>query len=1228
MAIIKVIRVFQQPNGARYNAPLAVQPIIQVGDLDDQTNVFTLDTQFVGSVGVFEGTGNTGYNLTGTQTVAFVNGVATFTNLGLVADSTNTALDIRPASLIFTVTNLNAVSSNTFTISNASKLIITSTPIPTTAISNRPLRWPITVQLADPDDEPVPLPSVIISSSATGATLTGTITGSTNSTGNVTFSNLILGNGTQAILTFSALGVQSVSITIDISLVDIIKPKRSEVTGKNPTTIDLVEYEIAVNIPDKKIFVRDSKDNIQIVASVDVPPVTSVAGKTGAVTLNINDLTDVDTVTTAPTQGQTLIWDATKSNWLPTSSLSQVASSTLSISNGSGPTATIELSTIANVAGTYGSNTKITPLTIDTYGRVSSVGTAQNLAPDWIHITSKPTTLAGYGITDAQPLDTDLTKISTLAGTNGFLKKTATDTWTLDTSTYLTANQSITLSGDATGSGTNAISVTLANSGVTAGTYKSVTVDAKGRVTSATNPTTLSGFGITDAQPLDADLSAIAALTGSSGILKKTAVDTWGLDTSSYLTGNQTITLSGDASGSGSTSISITLANSGVTAGTYNSVTVDAKGRVTSGSNPTTLAGHGITDGVLTTDSRLSDARTPLAHNQAWSTITSTPTTLSGYGITDAVSSSLVGAKNGIATLDASGLVTASQLPSYVDDVVEYVNLASFPATGETGKIYVDTATVKIYRWSGSAYIEISPVAGTIDAATRLATARTISLTTDVTGSVSFDGTANVSIATTLANSGVTAGTYKSVTVDVKGRVTAGSNPTTLAGYGITDAALSTHTHTFSSLTSKPTTLSGYGITDAASSSHTHTFASLTSKPTTLSGYGITDAYTNLQVYTKTEVDTLIAGIGVDWANITSIPTTLTGYGVYSEVVSIAQTEISSALPSASVSYANTAGDASTADYIAVTDDTAGVSTLYPLLTTTNSGDVMVNTSSTKISFVPSTGTLSATKFSGSGASLTSLAASNISSGTVAIARGGTNGSATPTQGGLAYGTGTAYAFTSAGTSGQLLQSNGTSAPSWVSLSSVVPTGTVQMFAGSTIPSGWLECDGSSISSTNYLSLHSVISNTYGGSAYTGASGLNFQLPDMRSRVPMAFGSGTGLTPRTTMGQKLGTESHTLTTSHMPSHTHSFTPAGSTTTAGSHSHSSTIPMLCLVNSGGGANLNPGTTFNNYYMQSIMNAAGDHSHTLNGTASNTGSAGSGSSVDHMNPFFVLKFIIKT
>ena len=54
------------------------------------------------------------------------------------------------------------------------------------------------------------------------------------------------------------------------------------------------------------------------------------------------------------------------------------------------------------------------------------------------------------------------------------------------------------------------------------------------------------------------------------------------------------------------------------------------------------------------------------------------------------------------------GKVSASQLPSYVDDVLEFAGLASFPATGETGKIYIAIDTLKTYRWGGSVYGEIS----------------------------------------------------------------------------------------------------------------------------------------------------------------------------------------------------------------------------------------------------------------------------------------------------------------------------------------------------------------------------------------------------------------------------------------------------------------------------------------------------------------------------------------
>lgn len=65
-------------------------------------------------------------------------------------------------------------------------------------------------------------------------------------------------------------------------------------------------------------------------------------------------------------------------------------------------------------------------------------------------------------------------------------------------------------------------------------------------------------------------------------------------------------------------------------------------------------------------------------------------------------------AVTGIATLDSGGKVPSSQLPSYVDDVLEYSTLQSFPEAGETGKIYVALDTNLTYRWSGSVYVEIS----------------------------------------------------------------------------------------------------------------------------------------------------------------------------------------------------------------------------------------------------------------------------------------------------------------------------------------------------------------------------------------------------------------------------------------------------------------------------------------------------------------------------------------
>jgi hypothetical protein len=78
-------------------------------------------------------------------------------------------------------------------------------------------------------------------------------------------------------------------------------------------------------------------------------------------------------------------------------------------------------------------------------------------------------------------------------------------------------------------------------------------------------------------------------------------------------------------------------------------------------------------------------------------------TTLNNYLL-----SSLKGAVNGLAELDGAGKLLSSQLPSYVDDVLEYANISLFPVTGESGKIYIAINTNISYRWSGSVYVEIS----------------------------------------------------------------------------------------------------------------------------------------------------------------------------------------------------------------------------------------------------------------------------------------------------------------------------------------------------------------------------------------------------------------------------------------------------------------------------------------------------------------------------------------
>lgn len=223
----------------------------------------------------------------------------------------------------------------------------------------------------------------------------------------------------------------------------------------------------------------------------------------------------------------------------------------------------------------------------------------------------------------------------------------------------------------------------------------------------------------------------------------------------------------GDVTSSAGSAV-LTLGTSGVTAATYGSATqvaqivVDAKGRITSASNVTV---------------------TP-----AWSSITNTPTTMEGYGIvsgnitgsltiggnltingtTTTVNSTVVTIDDPILTLGGD---TAPTSDDNKDRGIEFkwhngttAKVGFFGFDDSTGRFtFIPDATNTSEVFSGTTgTIEanlVGAVTGNASTATALQTARTISLTGDVTGSVSFDGSANVSITATIAADSVTLGT-------------------------------------------------------------------------------------------------------------------------------------------------------------------------------------------------------------------------------------------------------------------------------------------------------------------------------------------------------------------------------------------------------------------------------------------------------------------------------------
>ena len=174
-------------------------------------------------------------------------------------------------------------------------------------------------------------------------------------------------------------------------------------------------------------------------------------------------------------------------------------------------------------------------------------------------------------------------------------------------------------------------------------------------------------------------------------------------------------------------------------------------------------------------------------------------------GLATKLNTSLKGASNGLAELDSGGKVPTAQLPSYVDDVLEYANIGALPATGSAGIIYVTLDDNKIYRWSGTAYTVISDTIALGETSatayrgdrgkiaydhSQIITGNPHGTTKSDIGLGNVDNTSDankpVSTATQTAlnakvdaNTAITGATKTKITYDIKGLVTAGSDATT-----------------------------------------------------------------------------------------------------------------------------------------------------------------------------------------------------------------------------------------------------------------------------------------------------------------------------------------------------------------------------------------------------------------------------------------------------------------
>jgi microcystin-dependent protein len=183
-------------------------------------------------------------------------------------------------------------------------------------------------------------------------------------------------------------------------------------------------------------------------------------------------------------------------------------------------------------------------------------------------------------------------------------------------------------------------------------------------------------------------------------------------------------------------------------------------------------------------------------------------------------------------------------------------------------------------------------------------------------------------------------------------------------------------------------------------------------------------------------------------------------------------------------------------------------------------------------------------------------------------------------------------------------------------LPSSVPTGMIAPFAGASAPLGWLFCQGQSVSRTTYADLFTALGGV--SSPYGGVTSTNFNVPDLKGRVPVGLDSAQ--TEFDVRGETGGAKTHTLSTAQLPSHTHS-----GTTSTGLTNGTMIIPEFAGPNHNAdyltGWAASPATSLGNN-SSNFPGANHDHAFTTDG------GSGTGQAHNNLQPYIVLNYIIKT